>query len=49
MTNESLVAPQDVILPPLRIKLGLTKQFGKAMDIKGQGFGYVTTTSPTPV
>lgn len=46
VTNESLVAPKDVILPPLHIKLGLMKQFVKAMDRNGQGFAYLTTKFP---
>src|SRR5258705_1856737 len=38
--QESLVAPEDVLLPPLHIKLGLVKQFVKAMDKDGEGFAY---------
>lgn len=38
LLNEKLVASEDVLLPPLHIKLGLIKQFVKAMDTSGRGF-----------
>ena len=37
-----LVDPQKVILPPLHIKLGLMKNFVKAMNKDGKGFKYLT-------
>lgn len=36
-----LIDPKDVILPPLHIKLGLMKNFVKAMDKTGEGFLYL--------
>lgn len=36
-----LINPEDVILPPLHIKLGLMKNFVKAMDKNGEGFLYL--------
>lgn len=36
-----LIDPEDVILPPLHIKLGLMKNFVKAMDKNGEGFLYL--------
>ena len=44
--KKSLVAYNDVILPPLHIKLGLIKQFVKAMDVNGRGFVYFTEKCP---
>lgn len=37
-----LLDPQNVILPPLHIKLGLMKNFVKAMNKEGKGFKYLT-------
>ena len=39
--HKSLVDPQKVYLPPLHIKLGLMKNFVKAMDHEGNGFQYL--------
>ena len=39
--HPALVDPQKIYLPPLHIKLGLMKNFVKAMDPKGQGFLYL--------
>ena len=36
-----LIDPQKVYLPPLHIKLGLMKNFVKAMDQHGKGFQYL--------
>ncbi|GBM97807.1 hypothetical protein AVEN_250982-1 [Araneus ventricosus] len=36
--NEPLVASEKILLPPLHIKLGLMKNFVKAMDCGGSGF-----------
>lgn len=41
VTNEPLVDPKKVLLPPLHIKLGLMKNFVKAMDWNGTGFLYL--------
>ena len=39
-----LVDPQKVFLPPLHLKLGLIKNFIKAMDKKGSGFKHIVAT-----
>ena len=44
--NEKFVASEDVLVPPLHIKLGLIKQFVKAMNQSGQGFMYLSKTFP---
>jgi hypothetical protein len=36
-----LVFPEKIYLPPLHIKLGLTKNSVKGMDKTGRGFQYV--------
>jgi hypothetical protein len=41
VTCKPLVDPKKVYLPPLHIKLGLMKNFVKAMDRDGQGFLYL--------
>ena len=33
-----MVDPNNVYLPPLHIKLGLMKNFVKAIDLQGEGF-----------
>ncbi|GBN06578.1 hypothetical protein AVEN_62673-1 [Araneus ventricosus] len=44
--NEPLVASEKILLPPLRIKLGLMKNFVKAMDCGGSGFQYLRLKFP---
>lgn len=44
--NIPLVDPSDIILPPLHIKLGLIKQFVKALDKKGKTFTYLRNIFP---
>ncbi|GBO20980.1 hypothetical protein AVEN_221478-1, partial [Araneus ventricosus] len=39
--NEPLYASEQILLPPLHIKLGLMKNFVKAMDCGGSGFQYL--------
>ena len=39
--NELLVEPSKVLLPPLHIKLGLMKQFVKALNKEGKCFQYI--------
>jgi hypothetical protein len=39
--NAPLVNPEKVLLPPLRIKLGLLKNYVKALDKSGEGFFYL--------
>jgi hypothetical protein len=41
IAHPSLVAPSKVILPPLRIKLGVMKQFVKALNKEGDCFKYI--------
>lgn len=45
--NQSLVDPQKILIPPLHIKLGLMKQFVKALDKDGQCFMYIGQKFPT--
>ncbi|GBN97066.1 hypothetical protein AVEN_79054-1 [Araneus ventricosus] len=44
--NEPLVASEKILLPPLRIKLGLMKNFVKAMDCEESGFQYLRLKFP---
>ncbi|GBL93511.1 hypothetical protein AVEN_15505-1, partial [Araneus ventricosus] len=44
--NEPLVASKKILLPPLHIKLGLMKNFVKAMDCGGSGFQYLRLKFP---
>lgn len=44
--NIPLVNPTNIILPPLHIKLGLIKQFVKALDKNGSTFKYLEKFSP---
>jgi len=39
--NKPLVEPSKVLLPPLHIKLGLMKQFVKALNKEGECFEYL--------
>ena len=41
-----LVDPKNILLPPLRIKLGLMKNFVKAMDKDGEAFKYLVKEFP---
>ena len=42
----SLVDPQKILLPPLHIKLGLMKNFVKALDKEGEGFDFLRQKFP---
>ena len=44
--NEPLVDREKIILPPLHIKLGLVKQFVKAIDKEGECFKYICRALP---
>ena len=44
--NPPLVLPEKIFLPPLHIKLGLTKNFVKFMDKTGRGFEYLRNKFP---
>ena len=46
IVNNSLVNWMNIILPPLHIKLGLIKQFVKALDCSGDCFEYICSTFP---
>jgi hypothetical protein len=41
VTYKPLVDRRNIILPPIHIKLGLKKNFVKAMDRNGDGFQYL--------
>lgn len=41
VVHNSLVEPHKILLPPLHIKLGLMKNFVKALDKEGPGFRYL--------
>ena len=44
--SHPLVEPNKILLPPLHIKLGLMKNFVKAMDREGRGFGFLQKKFP---
>ena len=44
--NEPLVDRKNIIFPPLHIKLGVMKQFIKALDRDGDCFHYICSTFP---
>lgn len=44
--RKPLVSRDKILLPPLHIKLGLMKQFVKALDKKGACFQHITTVFP---
>ena len=44
--NDPLVNQKHVILPPLYIKLGLMKQFIKALNRSGECFEYICSAFP---
>jgi hypothetical protein len=44
--QQNLVDPKEVLLPSLHIKLGLMKQFVKALDKTGDCFRYVNEVFP---
>lgn len=44
--NEALVPIENILLPPLHIKLGIVKSFIKALDRNGDGFQYLRTIFP---
>jgi hypothetical protein len=45
--NEPLVDPQKILLPPLHIKLGLMKQFLRALPQEGPCFKYLAMKFPS--
>jgi len=46
VVSPSLVLPEKIYLPPLRIKLGLLKNFVKGMDKPGRGFEHLRKKFP---
>jgi len=46
VVNPPLVLPENIFLPPLRIKLGPMKNFVKGMDKIGRGFEYLRNKFP---
>ena len=44
--NDTLVDPKKILLPPLHIKLGLMKQFVKALPKDGDCFTYLCSKFP---
>ncbi|KAL4108248.1 hypothetical protein QTP88_018481 [Uroleucon formosanum] len=44
--RHNLIEPQKVVLPPLHIKLGIMKQFVKALDKNGHCFKYLCDKFP---
>ena len=46
VSQEPLVPSDNIFLPPLHIKLGLMKNFVKAMNKDGAGFQYLKTKFP---
>ena len=44
--NEPLVSRENIVLPPLRIKLGLMKQYVKALNKDGDCFKYMCRKFP---
>jgi len=46
MINEPLVDRDRILLPPLHIKLGVMKQFVKALDKNGDCFRYICNRFP---
>jgi hypothetical protein len=44
--SPTLVEKTKIFLPPLHIKLGLTKNFVKCMDTEGEGFAYLKQNFP---
>lgn len=44
--HEPLIDRKKIILPPLHIKLGLMKQFVKALDEEGECFKYIQSVFP---
>ena len=46
IAENSLIDPEKILLPPLHIKLGLIKQFTKALDKAGNCFKYLNQKFP---
>ena len=46
ITHDPIVNRDRIIFPPLHIKLGLMKQFVKALDTEGECFQHIITAIP---
>jgi hypothetical protein len=46
MENQPLVEPSKILLPSIHLKLGLTKNFVKAMNQEEVAFTYLREKSP---
>jgi len=44
--HEHLIKPSKVVPPPVHIKLGLMKNFKKALDVKSPAFTYLCGKFP---
>lgn len=44
--NQPLVDKEKIIFPPLHIKLGIMKQFVRALDVEGNCFKYISEKLP---
>ena len=44
--NDTLVVRKNIVFSPLHIKLGLMKQFVKALDHSGECFSYICSNFP---
>ena len=44
--NEPLVSSEEIFIPPLRIKLGLIKQFVETLPVNGDCFNYICIAFP---
>ncbi|KAK9875340.1 hypothetical protein WA026_007737 [Henosepilachna vigintioctopunctata] len=45
--NQPLADTKNIIFPPLRIKIGLVKQFVKALSTEGDCFKYIISACPS--
>jgi hypothetical protein len=46
ITNEPLVDREKILIPPLHMKLGIMKQFTRALDKDGRRFNYMCQAFP---
>ena len=44
--NDPLVDRKNIVFPPMHLKLGLMKQFVRALDHSGECFSYICSTFP---
>ena len=46
IVSDPIVSPEKIILPPLHIKLGLMRQFVRALNIENECFQYIVSSFP---